>query len=247
MIGERVVLRRVEHFEQRRRRVAAKIRADLVQFVEQNHRVAAFDAAQRLDDASGHRADVSAAMAANLRLVPHAAERDAREFAAERVGHAFAERRFADAGRADEAKNRAFDLFAAFDDGEKFQQAVLDFRQAEMLFVQNFFRRLQINLVLGLFFPRQRRGSNRGNCARRAYSAAAGGICCRRSSSCSAALRASAGRGVCVDFFAERFGFAARWLRLRRVRAGWRASVRAGKNRAASWRWTRRRRSGFWN
>ena len=86
----------------------------------------------------GHRADVSAAMAANLRFVAHAAERDARELAAQRVGHAFAERGFADAGRADEAEDRAFDLFAAFDDGEKFEQAVFDFRQAEMLLVQNF-------------------------------------------------------------------------------------------------------------
>ena len=110
MIGERVVLRRVENFEQRRRRVAAKIRADLVQFVQQNHRIAAFDAAQRLDDSSGHRADVSAAVAANLRFVAHSAQRNARELAAERVGHAFAERGFADAGRADEAKDRAFDL-----------------------------------------------------------------------------------------------------------------------------------------
>ena len=49
MVGERVVLRRVEHFEQRRRRVAAKIRADLVQFVEQDDRVAAFDAAQAFE------------------------------------------------------------------------------------------------------------------------------------------------------------------------------------------------------
>ena len=46
MVGERVVLRRVEHFEQRRRRIAAKIRADLVQFIEQDDRVAALDAAQ---------------------------------------------------------------------------------------------------------------------------------------------------------------------------------------------------------
>ena len=155
MIGERVVLRRVEHFEQRRRRVAAKIRADLVEFVEQNHRIAAFDAAQRLDDASGHRADVSAAVAANLGFVAHSAQRDAREFAAERVGHAFAERRFADAGRADEAEDRAFDLLAALDDGDEFEQPVLDLGEAEMLLVQNFFRRLQIQLVLGVLFPRQ--------------------------------------------------------------------------------------------
>ena len=60
-------------------------------------------------------------MAANLGFITHSTERDAREFAADRVGEAFAERRFADAGRTDEAKDRAFDLPAAFEDGEKFQ------------------------------------------------------------------------------------------------------------------------------
>ena len=119
MVGERVVLRRVEHFQQRRRRIAAKIRADLVQFIEQNDRVAAFDAAQRLNDSSRHRADIGPPMAADFRLVPHAAQRDARELAAQRVGHAFAQRGLADARRADEAKNRPFDLFPAFDDGEE--------------------------------------------------------------------------------------------------------------------------------
>ena len=87
-----LILRRVEDFEQRRRRIAAKIRADLVEFVEQDHRVAALDAAQGLDDAAGHCADVGAAVAANLRFVAHAAEGDAGELAAQRVGHAFAER-----------------------------------------------------------------------------------------------------------------------------------------------------------
>ena len=110
---------------------------------------------KRLNDAAGHRADVSAAMAANLGFVPHAAERDAGEFAAQRVGHAFAEGGFADAGRADEAEDRAFDLFAALDDGDEFEQPVLDLCEAEMLLVQDFFRRLQVELVLGGFFPRQ--------------------------------------------------------------------------------------------
>ena len=207
MVGERVVLRRIEHFQQRRRRVAAKIRADLVQFVEQNDRVAAFDAAQRLDDASGHRADVGAAVTANFRLVAHAAERDARELAAQRIGHAFAERGFADAGRADEAEDRAFDLLAAFDDGDEFEQPVLDLGEAEMLLVQNFFRRLQIQLVLGGFFPRQAQNpveiiacdgvfGGGGRRLLQAFEFLLGG------------LARLVGHGRLLDFFAQRFDFA---------------------------------------
>src|SRR5882672_6577067 len=115
MVGERVVLRGVEHFEQRCRRVAAKIRADLVEFIQKDYRVTAFDTAQRLDDPSRHRADVSAAMTANLRFVAHSAERDARKFSSERIGDTFAERGFADAGRANEEEDRAYDLVAAFE------------------------------------------------------------------------------------------------------------------------------------
>src|SRR5438093_10482019 len=87
MIGERVVLGRVQHFQKRCGRVAAEIGADLVEFIEQNYRVAALDAAQGLDDASRQGADVSAAVAANLGLVSHATQGDAREFAAQGVGH----------------------------------------------------------------------------------------------------------------------------------------------------------------
>ena len=39
VILERVVLFRIEHFEQRRARVAAEVRAELVDFVEQHHRI----------------------------------------------------------------------------------------------------------------------------------------------------------------------------------------------------------------
>ena len=57
--------------------------------------------------AARQRADVGAAMAADLGLVAHAAERDAHELAAERARDRAAERGLAGAGRADEAQDRA--------------------------------------------------------------------------------------------------------------------------------------------
>ncbi len=53
VIGEGVVLRRIKHFQQRRRRVAPEVRAHLVQLIEHDHRVAALDALQGLDDPPG--------------------------------------------------------------------------------------------------------------------------------------------------------------------------------------------------
>ena len=81
VVAERVVLRRVEHLEQRRRRVAAPVGADLVDLVEQDHRVHRPGVAQGADEPARQRADVGAAVAADLGLVADAAERHAHELA----------------------------------------------------------------------------------------------------------------------------------------------------------------------
>ena len=78
VVAERVVLLGVEHLEQRRRRVAAEVAAELVDLVEHEHRVAGARAAAGPHDLAGHRADIGAAVAADLGLVVHAAERHAR-------------------------------------------------------------------------------------------------------------------------------------------------------------------------
>ena len=107
VIVEGVVLLRVEHLEQRRRRIAAEVHRHLVDLVEQEDRVARAGLLQALDDLARQRADVGAAMAADLGLVAHAAERDAHELAARGARDRLAERGLADARRADEAEDRA--------------------------------------------------------------------------------------------------------------------------------------------
>ena len=155
MVDESVVLGRVQHLQQGRRRDRPGNPTHLIQFVQQDDRVARFDPAQRLKNASGQRAHISPAMPANFRLIPHAAKGNAGKFSAQRVRHAFAQGGLAHAGRPDQAKNRAFQLLFELDDGQKFQQAVLDFAQPKMLFVQQPPRRRQIQLVLREFRPRQ--------------------------------------------------------------------------------------------
>ena len=66
----------------------------------------------------GQRADVGAAVAADLGLVAHAAERDALVAPAHGARDRAAERRLADAGRADEAEDRALLVVAQLADGE---------------------------------------------------------------------------------------------------------------------------------
>ena len=53
VVAERVVLRRVEHLEQRGRRVAPPVGAELVDLVEQDDRVHRPGLLERADDATG--------------------------------------------------------------------------------------------------------------------------------------------------------------------------------------------------
>ena len=107
VVLEADVLLRVEHLEQRRRRVAAEVHAELVDLVEHEERVVRARLPQALDDAAGQRADVGAAVAADLGLVADAAEREADELAPHRARDRAPERRLADARRPDEAEDRA--------------------------------------------------------------------------------------------------------------------------------------------
>ncbi len=75
VIAECRVLLRIERFQQRRSGVAAEVAADLVDFVEHENRIFGFRTANSLDNLSRQRPDVSAAMAANFRLIVHTAQR----------------------------------------------------------------------------------------------------------------------------------------------------------------------------
>src|SRR5205085_1694369 len=105
VVAKVLVLLRVEDLEQGGRRIAAPVGADLVDLVEHEDRVIGLGAADRLDDAAWHRADVGAAVAADLRLVVHPAKGRARELAPHRAGYRMSQRRLAHAGRADEAED----------------------------------------------------------------------------------------------------------------------------------------------
>jgi hypothetical protein len=138
VVAERRVLLGIEHLEQRRRRVAVEAaHAELVDLVQHHHAVARAGLADVLDDVARQRADVRAAMAADLGLVVHAAEAHADELAAGCLGDALAERRLAHAGRADEAQDRAAAFRIELPDREVFEDALLDLVEAEMILVEN--------------------------------------------------------------------------------------------------------------
>ena len=72
-------------------------------------------------------------MAADLGLVVHAAQADARELAAHGAGDRLAERGLADAGRSDEAQDRRLAFGRQLAHGQVLDDALLDLLQAEMV------------------------------------------------------------------------------------------------------------------
>src|SRR5439155_8420771 len=107
------------------------------------------------DDRAGHGADVRAAVSADLGLVAYAADRQPLELPPERTRDRMAERRLADAGRTDEAKNLARDLLTELRDGEELDEPVLDLLQVVVVLVEHLARVLQVEVVLGRLSPRE--------------------------------------------------------------------------------------------
>ncbi len=155
VVREGEVLLRIQHLEQGRGGIAAKIRAELVHLVEHEDGIVRAGALDALDDASGQRADVGATVAADLGLVPHAAERDADELAPHRAGDRAPQRGLAHAGRPREAEDRALQVLLQRAHGQVLEDAVLDLLQVEMVVVENLLGLEHVQLVLGLDGPGQ--------------------------------------------------------------------------------------------
>src|SRR2546425_6843314 len=104
MILEHVVLFGIENFQQGRTWIAAKICAQLVDFIKQEDRVDSSGFFHHLNDLAGQGADVSAAMAANLGFITHAAQRQADKLSSGRARNRFSQTCLANSRRTNEAK-----------------------------------------------------------------------------------------------------------------------------------------------
>src|SRR6185295_1852450 len=99
-----------QHREQRRRRIASKISAHLVDFVEHDERVISPRLLDRLNDASGHRSNVRAPMPANLGFIVQATEAEPLELAIQGTRDRAAQTGLPNARRPDETQNLTLDL-----------------------------------------------------------------------------------------------------------------------------------------
>ena len=156
VVAEGRVLLGIEHLEHRARRVAAEVGAHLVDLVDHQDRVVRARVAQRAHDRAGHRADVGAPVPADLRLVPHTADRDALEVAAHRRRDGLAERGLAHAGGTDEAEDRAAGVGLELAHREELEDPVLHLLHVVVVAVERLARLLEVEVVLRRLRPRQR-------------------------------------------------------------------------------------------
>ena len=155
VIGEGGVLLRIQNFQQGRLRIAPEVVAYLVQFVQHDNGIAGSGMLQGLKDASGHCAYIGTPVSADFSLIVHAAQGKPLEFSAEGSGDGFPEARFAYAWRAHKAQYGAMCLGIQLVNAQKFKDAVLDFVQAVVVFIQDGLGVGYVQIVLGYLFPGQ--------------------------------------------------------------------------------------------
>ena len=153
VVAEREVLFRIQDLEERGGRVAPVVGADLVDLVQHEHRVRRPGLMDALDDPAGHGADVGAAVAPDLGLVPHAPQREPHELAVEGAGDRAAQRRLAHARRPDETEDRALQALLQGVDREELEDALLDLLDVVVVLVQDLARAVDVLGVLGNVAP----------------------------------------------------------------------------------------------
>ena len=157
VIREGVILLRIEDLEECAGRIAVVALGELVDLVEHHDRIGDAALLDAVHDAAGHRADVGSAVAADIRLIPHAAEAHTDIFAPECPGDRLTDTGFAGAGRADEQQDGACLLLLEIHDRNLLDDALLDLLQTVMILVQHLLRLIEIHEFWRLRLPGQRR------------------------------------------------------------------------------------------
>ena len=166
VIHEHEVLFRIEHFQQRRGRVAAEVHRHLVDFVQHEDRILGAGLLHHLDDLARQCADVGAAMAANFSFIAHAAQRHANKLAAGGLGDRHSQRRLADSRRSNEAEDRALGILHQLAHREILEDALLDLFQPEVIFVQDLLGAARYRGFPSIAFSRARPAASRDSCAK---------------------------------------------------------------------------------
>ena len=117
MVGEGIVLLRIQYFQKSCRRISIVGRRELIDFVQHHDWIRNTGFLNPVHDSTGHRPEIGSSMPADIRFIPYTAEADPYILPAERLRDALSDTRFTGTRRTDEEKNRAGLLFLQVHDG----------------------------------------------------------------------------------------------------------------------------------
>src|SRR5262249_13761230 len=133
IIAECRILLRIEHLQHGGGRVALNAAPHLVDLIEHHDAVAGASFLDALNNIARQRTDISTAMAADLCLVMDAAQADTDKGPLHRPCDGLAKRGLADAGGANETKDRRLALRRKLAYRKIFDDALLDLFEAKMI------------------------------------------------------------------------------------------------------------------
>ena len=136
MVPEGAVLLAVQHLQQRRGRIAPVIAAQLVDLIQQHQWIHGAAAADGLDDAAGHGADVRFPVSSDIRLIPDTAQGEPGQLAVERLGNRNGDGGLAHARRTHQTDDLSLSLWVHLADGNGLQNPLFHLFQAEVILFQ---------------------------------------------------------------------------------------------------------------
>ena len=153
---ERVVLFRIEHFQQRGRRVAVEVcLRHLVDFIENEHRIRAFGLYEALDYSSRHSTDVCLSVSADFCFVMQSSERYSDVLSLHGACDALSKRCLSDSWRAVKAYYRTLEVTSHLEHSEMFEYAFLHFLHSVVVLVEHLFGIGQVEVVACILVPRK--------------------------------------------------------------------------------------------
>ena len=146
MVCKAVVLLRVQHLQKRAGRVTAVILCQFVHLIKDHDRIIRSASLHPLHDPAGHSPHVRPSVSSDLRLIPDPAQADPHIFPVQGLCNALSDTCLAGTGRSHKQENGTGLFFVQSHDCNLLDDPVFYFFQAVMLFIQNVFRLLQIDL-----------------------------------------------------------------------------------------------------
>ena len=153
MVPIGMVLLGIQNLQQRGAGITPIVGPHFVNFVQQQHRVGGACLGHGRHNPSGHGAHIGLAVPPNIRLIMDTTQRNPNHLSIQAPGDGIGDGGFAHTGRAHQAEDLGRHMGSQLPDGDGFQNPLLHLFQAEVVMLQNFGGRLDIDPLLGGFIP----------------------------------------------------------------------------------------------